>query len=200
MDNPPINQRSGDDMVYEAYRYELTIEKTLDIKSFFFPKNGVEYIFFESDDFAMIFSYQIREGLAKHEPLWGRCATGRSAVLDFGCRVPDRKTKKTTTYDHFFWFSTFWWDFLVNMAWSCWKGLWICIKWTFWWQPFILGPKMYPMMVHGFCTRPIAYIHIDRWLDPSVFRCRRDVRWFGCQVQPVAGAPNGPNGLAQASH
>lgn len=69
MDNPPINQRSGDDMVYEAYRYELTIEKTLDIKSFFFPKNGVEYIFFESDDFAMIFSYQIREGLAKHEPL-----------------------------------------------------------------------------------------------------------------------------------
>lgn len=86
------------------------------------------------------------------------------------------------------------------MAWSCWKDLWICIKWTFWWQPFILGPKMYPMMVHDFCTRPIAYIHIDRWLDPSVFRCRRDVRWFGCQVQPVAGAPNGPNGLAQASH
>ena len=34
MDNPPINpERSGDDMVYEAYRYELTIEKTLDIKS-----------------------------------------------------------------------------------------------------------------------------------------------------------------------
>lgn len=25
-------------------------------------------IFFESDDFAMIFSYQIPEGLAKHEP------------------------------------------------------------------------------------------------------------------------------------
>ena len=74
MDNPPINpERSGDDMVYEAYRYELTIEKTLDIKSklycFFVSKNGVEYIFFESDDFAKIFSYQIREGLAKHEPL-----------------------------------------------------------------------------------------------------------------------------------
>ena len=45
MDNPHTNQRSGDDMVYEAYRYELTIEETLDIKSFFFPKNGVEYIY-----------------------------------------------------------------------------------------------------------------------------------------------------------
>ena len=119
-----------------------------------------------------------------------------SEVVAF--RIGKPKKRQHTTI--FFWFSTFWWDFLVNMAWSCWKGLWICIKWTFWWQPFILGPKMYPMMVHGFCTRPIAYIHIDRWLDPSVFRCRRDVRWFGCQVQPVAGAPNGPNGLAQASH
>ena len=126
---------------------------------FFVSKNGVEYLFFESDDFAMIFSYQIPEGLAKHEPLWGRCATGRSAVLDFGgCRVPDRKTKKrqhTTIFFYFPRFGEIFW-LTVNMAWSCWKGLWICIKWDILMATFHFGTQ--DVSYDGpWCTRPIAY-------------------------------------------
>ena len=124
MDNPPINpERSGDDMVYEAYRYELTIEKTLDIKSklycFFVSKNGVEYIFFQSDDFAKILVIRYEKDRLNTNPsevgvLLGALLFWTSEVVAFRIGKP-KKRQHTTIFFYFPRFGEIFW-LTVNMA------------------------------------------------------------------------------------
>ena len=163
MDNPPINpERSGDDMVYEAYRYELTIEKTLDIKSkllcFFFEKWS--WIFFLNQMISpwfLVIRYQkdwLNTNPSEVGVLLGALLFWTSEVVAFRIGKP-KKRQHTTIFFYFPRFGEIFW-LTVNMAWSCWKGLWICIKWDILMATFHFGTQ--DVSYDGpWCTRPIAY-------------------------------------------
>ena len=68
------------------------------------------------------------------------------------------KPKNDNIRPFFFYFPRFGEIFwlTVNMAWSCWNGLWICIKWDILMATFHFGTQ--DVSYDGpWCTRPIAY-------------------------------------------